>query len=102
VCFFGNAHPISDLDMSDSESTLEVFSRRFARWLFSAGCDVSLIEFVRMRRYRERASEFELLAENEPLSEVRLRYRIIAHHYRELADRDERNDKAKWLSALRC
>jgi hypothetical protein len=38
-----------------------------------------------MRLYREHASEFELLAENEPLSEVRLRYRIIAGHYRELA-----------------
>jgi hypothetical protein len=29
-----------------------------------------------MRLYRERALEFELLAESEPLSEVRLRYRI--------------------------
>jgi hypothetical protein len=101
VCFFGNAEPFSNVDMSVSESALEVFSRRFARWLFSAGCDVSLIDdFVRMRRYRERASEFELLAENEPLSEVRLRYRIIAHHYRELADRDERNDKAKMVERL--
>ena len=62
---------------------------------------MSLIDdFVRMRRYRERASKFELLAENEPLSEARLRYRIIAHHYRELADRDERNDKAKMVERL--
>ena len=62
---------------------------------------MSLIDaFVRMRRYRERASEFELLAENEPLSEVRLRYRIIARHYRELADRDARNDKAKMAERL--
>jgi hypothetical protein len=62
---------------------------------------MSLIDdFVRMWRYRERASKFELLAENEPLSEVRLRYRIIAHHYRELADRDERNDKAKMVERL--
>jgi hypothetical protein len=38
-----------------------------------------------MRRYRERASECELLAENEPLSEVRLRYHTIARHYHELA-----------------
>ena len=79
MCFFGTAEPFSNVDMSDSESTLEVFSRRFAPWLSSAGCDVSLIDdFVRMRRYRERASEFELLAENEPLSEVRIHYRIIA------------------------
>ena len=52
-----------------------------------------LDDFARMRLYRERASEFELLAENEPLSEVKRRYRIIARHYRE--DRDERSDKAK-------
>jgi hypothetical protein len=53
-----------------------------------------------MRRYRERASEFELLAENEPLSEVRFRYRIVARHYPELADRDECNDKAKMAERL--
>ncbi len=62
---------------------------------------MSLIEdFVRMRRYRERAAEFELLAEKEALSEVRLRYRIVARHYRELADRDERNDQAKMAERL--
>jgi hypothetical protein len=59
-----------------------------------------LDDFARMRLYRERASEFELLAENEPLSEVRLRYRIIARHYRELADRDERSDKAQMAERL--
>ena len=31
---------------------------------------------------------------------MRLGYRIIAHHYRELADRDERNDKAKMVERL--
>ncbi len=62
---------------------------------------MSLIDhFVRMRRYRERASEFELIAENEPLSEARLRYRIVARHYRELADRDERSDKTKMAERL--
>ena len=62
---------------------------------------MSLIDdFVRMRRYRECASEFELLAEKEPLSEVRFRYRIIAGHYRELADCDERNDQAKMAECL--
>lgn len=59
-----------------------------------------LDDFARMRLYRERALEFELLAESEPLSEVRLRYRIIAGHYRELADRDERSDKAKMAERL--
>jgi hypothetical protein len=63
---------------------------------------VSLLDdFARMRLYRERASEFELLAESEQLSEVRLRYRIVARHYRELADREEQSDKARMAEQLR-
>jgi hypothetical protein len=50
--------------------------------------------------YRNCASEFELLAEAEPLPEARLRYRTIAQHYRELADRDERSDKARMAETL--
>src|SRR5215472_5341605 len=50
--------------------------------------------FVRMRLYRERASEFELLAETEDSPEVRLRYRIVASHYRALIEREEKADKA--------
>jgi hypothetical protein len=53
-----------------------------------------------MRLYRTRASEFELLAEAEPLPEARLRYRIVAQHYRELADREERADKARAAQTL--
>jgi hypothetical protein len=53
-----------------------------------------------MRFYRNRASEFELLAEAEPIPDTRLRYRIIAQHYRELADRDERSDKARMAETL--
>jgi hypothetical protein len=45
-----------------------------------------LDDFERMQLYRERASEFEWLADNYPISSVRLRYRIIARHYTELAD----------------
>jgi len=68
----------------------------------SAACDVSLLDdFARMRLYRERASEFELLAESEQLSEVRLRYRIVARHYRELADREEQSDKARMAEQLK-
>ena len=59
-----------------------------------------LDDFVRMRLYRTRASEFELLAETEPLSELRLRYRIIARHYRELADREEQSDQARMAEHL--
>jgi hypothetical protein len=59
-----------------------------------------LDDFARMRLYRNRASEFELLAEAEPLHGARLRYRIIAQHYRALADRDERSDKARMAETL--
>jgi len=63
---------------------------------------VSLLDdFARMRLYRKRASEFELLAEGEQLPEVRLRYRIIARHYRELADREGRADKARVAEHLK-
>ena len=48
----------------------------------------------------ERASEFEVLAETELLPEVRLRYRIAAQHYRELAERDERSDQARTAERL--
>ena len=63
-----------------------------------------LDDFARIRLYRERASEFELLVETEESSDVRLRYRIVARHYRELADREERGDKlrvAEHLERLR-
>ena len=59
-----------------------------------------LDDFARMRVYRTRASEFELLAESEPFPEARLRYRIIARHYKELADREEQSDKARMAEHL--
>jgi hypothetical protein len=59
-----------------------------------------LDDFARMRLYRTRASEFELLAESEPLGEARIRYRIIARHYSELADREEQADKARMAERL--
>ena len=60
-----------------------------------------LQDFARMRLYRTRASEFELLAETEPLPEARLRYRIIARHYKELADREEQSDRARMAEHLK-
>jgi hypothetical protein len=54
-----------------------------------------LDNFARMRLYRKRASEFELLADAEVSPDVRLRYRIVAWHYRELAEREEQADKAR-------
>jgi hypothetical protein len=57
--------------------------------------------FARMRLYRTRASEFELLGESEPFPEARLRYRIIARHYKEMAEREERADKARVAEHLK-
>jgi hypothetical protein len=54
-----------------------------------------LDDFARMRLYRERASEFELLADAEVSPDVRHRYRLVARHYRELAKREEQADKAR-------
>jgi hypothetical protein len=59
-----------------------------------------LDDFARIRLYRKRASEFQWLADNAPMSNVRLRYRIIARHYSELADREEQSDKAKMAGRL--
>jgi len=55
----------------------------------------ALDDFERMRLYRKRASKFEWLADNYPISSVRLRYRIIVSHYTELADCEEQSDKAR-------
>ena len=60
-----------------------------------------LDDFVWMRVSRARASEAELLAETEALPTARLRYRIIARHYEELADRAERSDKARMTEHLK-
>jgi hypothetical protein len=48
-----------------------------------------------MRLYRERASEFELLADAQVSPTVRHRYRIVARHYPQLAEREEQADKAR-------
>ena len=56
--------------------------------------------FVRMRLYRERASEFELLADAEVSPDVQSRYRIIARHYRELTDREEQADKNRMAELI--
>jgi hypothetical protein len=46
-----------------------------------------LDDFVRMRRYRNRAAEFDEVADIEGFSVVGRRYRTIARHYKELDDR---------------
>jgi len=59
-----------------------------------------LDDFVRMRRYRNRAAEFDELADIEGFSVAGRRYRTIARHYKELADREERLDKARMAQRL--
>jgi hypothetical protein len=76
----------------------DLFSHKFHIWAMGVvACRTMSVldDFARIRLYRERASEFELLAETEQLSGVRLRYRMVARHYRELASREEQADKAR-------
>ena len=54
-----------------------------------------LDDFARMRLYRNRAAEFEEFADTTPVPTAQRRYRTVARHYRELADREERADKAR-------
>jgi hypothetical protein len=63
-----------------------------------------LSDFESMRLCRKRALEFEQLADASLLTEVRYRYRQIAHHYTQLANTIARSDKARInarLEALR-
>ena len=59
-----------------------------------------LDDFVRMRLYRKRAAEFDELADTEGFSVIGRRYRSIARHYKELADREESLDKARMAERL--
>ncbi len=91
------------VDMLERPKPANLFSHKFHFWAVGvrrAGHMSVLDYFARIRRYRERASEFELLAETEELADVRLRYRIIARHYRELAEREEQADKARMADRI--
>jgi hypothetical protein len=60
-----------------------------------------LDDFMRIRLYRKQAAEFQWLADNASIDTVQRRYRAIARHYTELADREERADKAKMAERLK-
>src|SRR5262249_11025402 len=60
-----------------------------------------LDDFLRIRLYRKQAAEFQWLADNASIASVQRRYRAIARHYSELADREERADKARMAERLR-
>ena len=59
-----------------------------------------LDDFAGILLYRERASEFELLAETETSPDVQRRYRIVARHYRELEEREQQADKARFAQLI--
>jgi len=56
---------------------------------------------MRIRLYRKQAAEFQWLADNASIASVQRRYRAIARHYSELADREERADKTRMAERLR-
>jgi hypothetical protein len=60
-----------------------------------------LDDFLRMRLYRKQAAEFQWLADNASIASVQRRYRAVARHYSELADREVRADKARTAERLR-
>jgi hypothetical protein len=59
-----------------------------------------LDDMVRIRRYRKQAAEFQWLADNASVPSVQRRYRTVARHYRELADREEQADKTRMARRL--
>ena len=59
-----------------------------------------LDDFVRIRLYRRQAAEFQWLADNTSVPSVQRRYRSIARHYSDLADREEQADKTRMAGRL--
>ena len=59
-----------------------------------------LDDFARMRLYRKRAAEYEQLSDSALAPDVQRRYRTIARHFRDLADREERSDQAQFEKRL--
>ena len=59
-----------------------------------------LDDFLRMRLYRKQAAEFQSLADNALVPIVQRRYRTIARHYSELAEREEQADKRRVAARL--
>jgi hypothetical protein len=60
-----------------------------------------LDDFARMRLYRKKAAEFQWLADSAPVPSVQRRYRVIARHYSDLADREEQADKSRMAERLK-
>jgi len=84
---------VNTVDMSSSRGTLSAFSA-YVRAM-------SLLDdLARIRVYREKAAEFQRLGDYASIPSVQRRYRVIARHYSELADREEQADKARMAERL--
>jgi hypothetical protein len=59
-----------------------------------------LDDFLRIRLYRKQAAEFQWQADNARDPSVQRRYRSIARHYSDLADREEQADKRRMVERL--
>jgi hypothetical protein len=59
-----------------------------------------LDDFARMGLYRKKAGEYQSLADNASVPGTQRRFRTIARHYSELANREERADKARMAERL--
>jgi len=59
-----------------------------------------LDDFVSIRLYRKQAAEFQWLADNASAPSVQRRYRSIARHYSDLAEREEQAGKTRMAARL--
>jgi hypothetical protein len=59
-----------------------------------------LNDFMRIRLFRKQAAEFNWMADNASAPTVQRRYRSIARHYSELAEREEQADKVRIAECL--
>ncbi len=61
-----------------------------------------LADFARMRIYRNRAAEFEELADKALLATAQRRYRTVARHTDSWRTARSEPTKLEWLSTLIC
>ena len=90
--------------MDGGTRTYKSFVRRFDIRSVGVRRDLAmsvLDDFLRIRLYRKQAAEFQWLADNASIASVQRRYRAVARHYSELADREVRADKARTAERLR-
>jgi hypothetical protein len=92
--------PVDTVDKREHKKRLAVFVRSFTERIVGVAIMSVLDDFARIRLYRNRAAEFEQLADTTLDPNAQRRCRTVARHYRELADREERGDKARMAEHL--